>query len=245
MSAAGGVGDTHRGAEGDVLAAGVRRRPAERLPALRRARLRLLQQRLRLGPATSTASCCSRSGGRTQADRAFRRGCDNGFRTRLCANLDEVGPGRSPRARRPRWPTTRSCVRDGRRLLPPGLSPLEIYQRACEQGFADGCRHACELGDLPACDGRGDGRTGVARALTRAARGDGVPASGRRGFGAQPLQVREMASYGPGSWHEEGDDEHLSRSPQAAHGAARRPRSVGEGAPRVGRRGVWGAAPSR
>ena len=40
-------------------------------------------------------------------------------------------------------------VREGRRPLPPGLPPPEVYRRACAQGFADACGQASEPDDAP------------------------------------------------------------------------------------------------
>jgi len=77
-----------------------------------------------------------------QAGRAFRRGCDNDFEP-ACANLDEIGPD-GPARTAPALADYRIVVRDGRRPLPPGLPPPQIYQRACKQGFADGCRRAID-----------------------------------------------------------------------------------------------------
>ena len=149
MSAAGGVGDAHRGAEVTFW----QRACADDLPNGCRHYAVLVSGFCNNGSGWA----CNEYGillqperRPEQADRAFRRGCDNGFET-ACANLDDVGPGGPARAA-PTLADYEIVVRDGRRLLPPDLSPLEIYQRACEQGFADGCRRACELGDLPACD---------------------------------------------------------------------------------------------
>ena len=86
------------------------------------------------------------------AARAFRRACDLGFPDG-CANLDAGGAGRPVRAP-PALADYAIVLRDGRRPLPV-LPPLQIYRRACEQGFADGCRRACGLGDRRACAGEG------------------------------------------------------------------------------------------
>ena len=141
LSAVGGVGDTHRGAEVTFW----QRACADDLP-----------NGCRHYAVLVTGFCNNGSGWACneygvllqperrpeQADRAFRRGCDNGFEP-ACANLDEIGPD-GPARTAPTLADYRIVVRDGRRPLTSGLPPLQIYQRACEQGFADGCRRAAE-----------------------------------------------------------------------------------------------------
>lgn len=70
---------------------------------------------------------------------AFRRACDLGFAAG-CANLDR-GPGGTAARTPPTLVDYEIVVRDGRRPL-PALPPREVYRRACAQGFADGCRRA-------------------------------------------------------------------------------------------------------
>jgi hypothetical protein len=88
---------------------------------------------------------------------AFQRACDVGFATG-CAN----------RARPPADPPSRAAasVEDYRILLSEGkaplldLAPLDLYSRACAQGFPDGCERACEAGDREACSTAGERRSG-------------------------------------------------------------------------------------
>ena len=148
MNAAGGVGDTHRGAEVTFW----QRACADDLP-----------NGCRHYAVLVSAFCNNGSGWACneyafllqpeirpeQAARAFRRGCDNGFDT-ACVNLDGVppaGPVRAP----PTLADYEIVLREGRRPL-PDLPPREVYRRACEQGFADGCRRACEFGEGSACE---------------------------------------------------------------------------------------------
>ena len=81
---------------------------------------------------------------------AFRRACDLGSEAG-CSNLDQDRTAQAAREP-PTLADYEVVVREGRRPLPPGLPPLEIYRRACAQGFADGCRRACDLGDGQACE---------------------------------------------------------------------------------------------
>ncbi len=70
---------------------------------------------------------------------AFRRGCDLGF-SAGCANVDLAGT-ESPARMVPTLDDYRIVLRRAR----GGQSvstPLQIYQRACAQGFPDGCRRA-------------------------------------------------------------------------------------------------------
>ena len=82
------------------------------------------------------------------AARAFKRACDLGFAAG-CANLD---PGRAdaPLRTLPSLTDYPIVLREGKGPL-PSVPPLELYQRACTQGFGDGCEQACRLGDLKAC----------------------------------------------------------------------------------------------
>lgn len=78
---------------------------------------------------------------------AFRRACDLGFAAG-CANLDR-GPGGTAVRTPPTLADYEIVVRDGRRPL-PALPPREVYRRACAQGFADGCRRAGDARAGPA-----------------------------------------------------------------------------------------------
>ncbi len=149
LSAAQGVGDTHRGAQVTFW----RQACAADLPngcrhfgvlvsafcnngsgwACNEYGL-LLQPALRPAPAAD----------------AFRRACDLGSAAG-CTNLDRAGTAAVAREP-PTLADYEIVVRAGRRPLPAGLPPLAIYRRACAQGFADGCRQACEGGDDAACE---------------------------------------------------------------------------------------------
>ena len=148
LSAAGGVGDTHRGTEVTFW----QQACADDLPNGCRQYAVLVSGFCNNGSGWA----CNEYGillqperRPEQAARAFRRGCDSGFEA-ACANLDSLGPDGPLRAA-PALADYEIVVRAGRRPLPPDLPPLQLYQRACEQGFADGCRRACELGDESAC----------------------------------------------------------------------------------------------
>ena len=82
------------------------------------------------------------------AANAFRRACDLGF-SAGCTNLDQDS-AMSPAQMAPTLADYEIVLRQGRGALPI-LSPLQIYQRACTQGFLEGCRQACDLGDRRAC----------------------------------------------------------------------------------------------
>lgn len=79
---------------------------------------------------------------------AFRRACDLGS-SAGCANLD---PDRviDPVVAMPTLADYAIVLRYPKRRQPQA-TPLETYQLACAQGFADGCVRACALGDLGAC----------------------------------------------------------------------------------------------
>jgi TPR repeat protein len=87
------------------------------------------------------------------AGRSFRRACDLGF----AAGCDNLDPARaeSPVHAPPQVTDYRIVLR-GRKGPLPGLTPLQLYQRACAQGFSEGCRQACAEGDTSLC-GRADG----------------------------------------------------------------------------------------
>jgi hypothetical protein len=88
------------------------------------------------------------------AGRAFQQACDLGF----SAGCDNAAAGAvdSPRRVPPELADYRIVLR-GRKGQLPDLTPLELQQRACVQGFLDGCRQACAGGDAEAC-GRSDRR---------------------------------------------------------------------------------------
>ena len=87
------------------------------------------------------------------AANAFRRACDLGF-SAGCTNLDPER-AKSPVQMVPTFADYEIVLWQGRGPLPvlslPVLSPFQIYRRACTQGFLDGCRRACDLGDRQAC----------------------------------------------------------------------------------------------
>ena len=82
------------------------------------------------------------------AAEAFRRACDLGF-SAGCANLD-AERAENPVQMAPGLADYEIVLRQDRSRRPVA-SPLQIYQRACTQGFLDGCRQACDLGDRQAC----------------------------------------------------------------------------------------------
>jgi hypothetical protein len=82
------------------------------------------------------------------AERSFQRACDLGFAAG-CDNA-KAAPLESPRRAPPDTNDYRIVLR-GRKGSIDDLSPLQLYQRACRQGFADGCRRACGDGDRSAC----------------------------------------------------------------------------------------------
>jgi hypothetical protein len=82
------------------------------------------------------------------AARAFTRACELGF-VAACGNL-EANLGDPPRRGPPEDRDYRIVLR-GRKGSIDGLAPLALYQRACTQGFLDGCRAACAAGDARAC----------------------------------------------------------------------------------------------
>lgn len=148
LSAAGGVGDTHRGQEVTFW----RQACAENLPNGCRHYAVLVSTYCNHGSGWA----CNEYGILLQpeirpetAARAFRRACDLGLETG-CANLDAAG-ARPPARAEPALADYEIVLREGRRPLPI-LPPLQIYQRACEQGFAGGCRQACRHGDRRACE---------------------------------------------------------------------------------------------
>ena len=74
---------------------------------------------------------------------AFRRACDLGFAAG-CANLD-LRRTATPLRGAPRLTDYQIILRDGKGPL-ANLMPLELYDRACNQGFVDGCEHANQPG---------------------------------------------------------------------------------------------------
>ena len=86
---------------------------------------------------------------------AFRRACDLGF-SAGCANVDLEGAN-SPVRMAPTVDDYEIVLRHAKG--PRSVStPLQIYRRACAQGFPDGCRQACDLGDQSACSVFSGGR---------------------------------------------------------------------------------------
>ena len=74
---------------------------------------------------------------------AFTRACDLGF-VPGCANLDARSAD-APRRAAPSLTDYPIILREGKGPL-TNLIPLELYNRACTQGFLDGCEHARQLG---------------------------------------------------------------------------------------------------
>jgi hypothetical protein len=87
------------------------------------------------------------------ASRAFQRACDAGF-VDGCMNLDPR-LAESPRQSAPDLADYRIVLR-GRKGRLPDLTPFQLQQRACAQGFLDGCRQACVEGDARACGRQGN-----------------------------------------------------------------------------------------
>lgn len=93
----------------------------------------LLQPALRPGPAL----------------RAFERACTLGF----AAGCDNLKPGVAEHPQRaPAADADYRIVLRGRKGSVAHLAASELHQRACTQGFLDGCRQACAEGDPKACD---------------------------------------------------------------------------------------------
>lgn len=85
-----------------------------------------------------------------QTAAALTRACDAGFQPG-CENARAAAAGRQPSARALPAPKDYFILlRDGKGPL-PDRTPLELYGRACRQGWADGCLNACQLGDRAAC----------------------------------------------------------------------------------------------
>jgi hypothetical protein len=80
---------------------------------------------------------------------AFDRACELGF-SAGCTNRDSQS-GVSPVSMQPTLVDYDIVLRQGKGPLPV-LSSLQIYQRACEQGFPEACQEACDLGDRRTCD---------------------------------------------------------------------------------------------
>jgi hypothetical protein len=85
------------------------------------------------------------------AARAFDDACGLGFAVG-CDNLAKLNAGlpEEPRRAPPTDSDYRILLR-GRKGGPVELPALELHQRACTQGFADGCRQACAEGDASLC----------------------------------------------------------------------------------------------
>ena len=82
------------------------------------------------------------------ASRAFERACELGFAAG-CDNRDSrmtENPRRAP----PGDGDYRIVLR-GRKENLEHVTPLELHQRACTQGFPDGCRQACAEGHSSGC----------------------------------------------------------------------------------------------
>ena len=146
MSAAGGVGDTHRG----QWVAFWQRACADDLPNGCR----------HFGVLVSTYCdrgsgwACNEYGVLVQpairpalAAEAFERACELDF-SAGCANLQ---PGRAERpVRSPPELADYAIVLRFPKGSRPASTPLETYRLACEQGFAEGCRYASEQGHFTA-----------------------------------------------------------------------------------------------
>lgn len=86
----------------------------------------------------------------TTTTTAFTRACEAGF-TPGCANAQAAAARQTPAARAA--PSVRDyyiILREGKGDL-PDRTPLELYGRACGQGWIDGCQKACLIGDANAC----------------------------------------------------------------------------------------------
>ena len=155
MSAAGGVGDTHRG----QWVALWQRACADDLPNGCR----------HFGVLVSTYCdrgsgwACNEYGVLVQqpairpalAAEAFERACELGFAAG-CVNLQQ---GRATRpARAAPGLADYAVVLRFPKGSPPASTPLETYRLACEQGFPGGCRQACDQGDRSACSSVRRGR---------------------------------------------------------------------------------------
>ncbi len=138
MSAAEGVGDTHRG-----------QRITFWMQACDDGRPNGCRHAALLASIYCTAGsgwACNEYGALLQparrpevAGRSFRRACDLGFQAG-CDNLDPTRaehPVHAP----PTLDDYRIVLR-GRKGPLPDLTPLQLYERACVQGFDDGCRLA-------------------------------------------------------------------------------------------------------
>jgi hypothetical protein len=147
MSAAEGVGDTHPG-----------QRITFWMEACEDGRPNGCRQAALLASIYCTAGsgwACNEYGVLLQPDRrpavaarSFQRACDLGFAPG-CDNLDPdraADPVRAP----PDLADYRIVLR-GRKGPMPDSTPLELYRRACEHGFTDGCRLACAGGDPRSC----------------------------------------------------------------------------------------------
>jgi hypothetical protein len=84
------------------------------------------------------------------AARAFQSACDQGF-SAGCDNL-EPALAEHPRRAPPTDADYRILLR-GRKGALPELTPRALHERACGQGYADGCRQACTEGAVTACSG--------------------------------------------------------------------------------------------
>jgi hypothetical protein len=150
LSAAQAVGDTHRGQWVTFW-----------LSACEEDRPNACRQAARLASAYCTSGspwACNEYGVLVQpalrpevAARAFARACELG----LSAGCDNLDPRMAERPRRvpPGDGDYLIVVRGakGRRSDLASLTPVELYRRACVQGFVDGCRRACQEGDPGAC----------------------------------------------------------------------------------------------
>ena len=151
MSAAEGVGDTHRG-----------QRITFWLSACAEGRPNGCRHAALLASIYCTAGsgwACNEYGVLLQparrpevAGHAFQRACDLGF----SAGCDNLDPARAehPVHAAPSVDDYRIVLR-GRKGPLPDLTPLQLSQRACVQGFSDGCSHACAEGDQSLCRGSG------------------------------------------------------------------------------------------
>jgi hypothetical protein len=80
-----------------------------------------------------------RAGSPEQAALAFRRACTSGF-VAGCANaaITEQGGGGAPRSAPPRAVDYAIVLREGKGALPE-RTPFELFTRACNQGWMNGC----------------------------------------------------------------------------------------------------------
>jgi len=138
MSTAQGVGDTHRGHWVPFWQEACRE-------GRRNACRSLAEMEVRYCDAGSGWACnelgvlfrgAPVSGAADQAQQMFARGCARGFQA-ACANA-ATAPGGSVRSAEPEVADFPIVLREGKGPL-PSLTPAELYERACRQGWQAAC----------------------------------------------------------------------------------------------------------